>query len=131
MSFKMMAALLGGVATIPLITKSANWGSQSSSSLLQTSPTITLTVPIGNPGSITLNGIVTDAIGGDTVSYNVNGTGFIDFTDTTTTIGINNGDTLRFRANLIATFNFASVTVADDFCATGQKLIGDWVATKL
>jgi hypothetical protein len=100
------------------ITASVNWGSNSAGFPgPATSAARTLTVPAGNPGSITITA------SNATTSYSKNGGGFTNFTSTT--VAFANGDTLTFRFDL-PSGGITTVTVTD---ATTGSSIGGWTGS--
>jgi len=121
---KMLASVLGGVATIPLMTKSGTW-TTTDTGAIQQSTTRTITVPKGNPGKIEF-GLSADEGAGDTAEYSINGGSYVFFSDGTE-ISISSGQSLRFRVNV---FDIVSVSVFDKITPTQKHLLGSFIANR-
>jgi hypothetical protein len=112
-----LTAMMGGRKIAP-ITVSANWGFDSTAAPGPViSNTRTITVPIGNPGNLTLT-----PGGGLSAFYRLNG-GSPVLISGPTPLPVANGDGLSFQSSTGAAFDGVSVAVDDATVATG---VGSW-----
>jgi hypothetical protein len=86
-------AMLANIAKV--ITLSASFGTTTGAAIVTTA-TITVTVPTGNAGFITLTISRFDDAGVATLLYSINGAAFVSYSSTTV-INVPTGQTLRFR----------------------------------
>jgi len=115
----MLLAVVSSLGTVPPITTSGNWGSDSVGLPGPVaSLAITLTVPAGNPGVVTLTASNT------TTNYKKGAGSFTSFTTSDVTFA--NGDTLQFNFVRPAG-GITTVTAIDK--ATGTVLGGGWAGS--
>lgn len=98
------------------ITVSSNWGTTSAGTATITSFARTLTVPVGNPGSVLLNLTIPPGFLGS-VQYQLAGGSLTTFTDGTT-ISVVTTNTLAFRALSMSSSDEVDITVTDNSNAT-------------